>query len=283
MKGVPVAGDQPVLNAVRDAVIGAVRERASAGAPTRIVVALSGGRDSIALLDALARIAPEHHVVLSAMHVHHGLSGNADSWAAFCSAECLKRDVPLAVRRAHVERRGGMSLEAAARAARYAALTTVGADFVALAHHADDQAETLLLRLRAQAASRMPRRRAAGSGPVLLRLLGNRRPRRLALAEVDESNPPASRTIRHEIASRLTPAFQLSGARAQRRASGRNREAHRRAAVLDAEGAIVADRQPALHDRAALIALDSRPASHNLLRWFLRQHHLRPRRPRRRR
>ena len=56
------------------------------------------------------------------MHVHHGLSANADAWAAFCAAECAKRGVPLVVHRARVERRGGMSLEAAARAARYAAL-----------------------------------------------------------------------------------------------------------------------------------------------------------------
>src|SRR5437762_10920808 len=68
-----------------------------------------------------------------------------------------------------------MSLEATARAARYSAFGAVDADFIALAHHADDQAETLLLQLLRGAGphglAAMAARRAAGSGPVLLRPL----------------------------------------------------------------------------------------------------------------
>src|SRR5262245_49358684 len=77
--GTCATGAEPVLDAVRDALRDSLAEREAgaaeggAAAPTRIVVALSGGRDSIALLDALAQVARQHRVTLSAMHVHHGL------------------------------------------------------------------------------------------------------------------------------------------------------------------------------------------------------------------
>src|SRR5262249_12566781 len=135
-KGAAATGEALLLDAVSDALREAVEQHAAAAdrAATpmhaRVVVALSGGRDSIALLDALARLAARFRIALSAMHVHHGLSINADTWAKFCADECAKRDVPLVVHRARIERRGGTSLEAAARAARYAALATADADFI---------------------------------------------------------------------------------------------------------------------------------------------------------
>src|SRR6185369_10855318 len=149
------AAVETVLVAVRESLAAAAAiRRDAAAAPSRsdaaslrVVVALSGGRDSMALLDALARLAPELGIALSAAHVHHGLSAHADAWAAFCATECAARNVPLAVHRVRVERAGGESLEATARAERYAALATADADVIALAHHADDQAETMLLQL----------------------------------------------------------------------------------------------------------------------------------------
>ena len=294
------AGDQPVLHAVYDALKNAVTvasgERSPESAATRIVVALSGGRDSITLLDALARTAPEFGIELSAMHVHHGLSVNADAWAAFCSAECAKRGVPLIVHRARVERRGGKSHEAAARVARYAALAAADADFVALAHHADDQAETLLLQLLRGAGphglAAMPRRRATRAGPALLRpLLALPRSaidayasaRSLAWVD-DESNANTEvkrNFIRHEIAPRLAHAFPGYPATLARSAAHQAETATLvdELAAHDADGAIVMDPVAgAMLERSALIALDKR-ASHrarNVLRWFLRQHHLRP-------
>ena len=101
----------------------------------------------MALLDALSGLRAELPLAVSALHVHHGLSPNADAWAAFCVAECARRGVALAQRRVRVERAPGQSLEANARAARFDALRLAEADVVALAHHADDQAETLLLQL----------------------------------------------------------------------------------------------------------------------------------------
>ena len=144
-------------------------------APTdvlRVAVALSGGRDSMALLDTLARDAPALHIAPSAVHVHHGLSGNADAWATFCGDECSRRGIALEVVRVEVPRVPRTSREATARTARYDVLLRAAADVVMLAHHADDQAETLLLQLLRgagpQGLSAMPRLRAsvgASAGP----------------------------------------------------------------------------------------------------------------------
>jgi tRNA(Ile)-lysidine synthase len=111
----------------------------------RLVVGLSGGVDSIVLLDVLRRIANRRRFALAALHVNHQISPNAGRWAAFCRTTCRARGIPLRVVRVNVE--GGDSLEAAARAARYDALFSQKADYVALAHHQDDQAETVLLQL----------------------------------------------------------------------------------------------------------------------------------------
>ena len=112
-----------------------------------MAVALSGGLDSMVLLDALATLASRDGVTLSAIHVHHGLSPNADRWAEFCAAQCAVREVPLTLHRVALARASGRSLEALARAARYERLLAADVDVIALAHHADDQAETLLLQL----------------------------------------------------------------------------------------------------------------------------------------
>ena len=162
-----------LLQAVRDAVHALIALRATPSRPIRMAVALSGGRDSMALLDASSALAPELGLTLSALHVHHGLSINADAWARFCGEECAKRSVPLTVHRAAIRRVAGESLEAQARAARYAALAAVDADIVALAHHADDQAETLLLQLLRGAGpeglAAMPAQRPMRKGPALMR------------------------------------------------------------------------------------------------------------------
>src|SRR5688572_1361024 len=79
----------------------------------RVAVGLSGGVDSVVLLHALSKKFP-----VRAVHVHHGLSPNADAWAAFCRKLCTRLGTPLTVRRVKVVRRG-KGLEAAAREARY--------------------------------------------------------------------------------------------------------------------------------------------------------------------
>ena len=109
--------------------------------PARLAVGLSGGIDSVVLLHLL-----QHLPGIRAVHVHHGLSPNADSWAAFCARLCRRWGVPLTVRRVKVQR-SGKGLEAAARAARYEVFAAIDAQAVVLAHNLDDQAETVLLNL----------------------------------------------------------------------------------------------------------------------------------------
>lgn len=112
-----------------------------------IEVGLSGGIDSMVLLDLLWRSQELRHFHLSAVHVHHGLSANAEDWVAHCQRWCALRAIPLRVERVHVVLSGGDSLEAVARNERYAAYLRSSASVIALAHHQDDQAETVLLQL----------------------------------------------------------------------------------------------------------------------------------------
>jgi tRNA(Ile)-lysidine synthase len=113
-------------------------------------VALSGGADSTALLLACARRWPGQ---VRAVHIHHGLQAAANGFEAHCQALCLALRVPLAVRQVQAGHAPGQSPEDAARQARYAALAQVvqtewpEVRDVALAQHADDQIETLLLAL----------------------------------------------------------------------------------------------------------------------------------------
>jgi tRNA(Ile)-lysidine synthase len=110
-----------------------------------LVVALSGGRDSVSLLHALVG---QRLQSVTAVHVHHGLQAAADRFAAHCEALCAAWNVPLQVRRVTVTP-SGQGLEADARRARYAALAEAvpTAAVLVTAHHAGDQAETVLMRV----------------------------------------------------------------------------------------------------------------------------------------
>ena len=119
-----------------------------------IAVAWSGGRDSTALLHATLREAVPLGAQVIALHVHHGLSPNADAWLAACEAQCarwVKRGLPVTLvsTRLKTSPAAGESVEAWARKARYHALRTMalahGVSVVLLAHHRRDQAETFLL------------------------------------------------------------------------------------------------------------------------------------------
>jgi tRNA(Ile)-lysidine synthase len=113
-------------------------------------VALSGGADSTALLLACERRWPGQ---VRAVHIHHGLQVAADGFEAHCRALCKTLALPLAVRRVQAAHAPGQSPEDAARQARYLALAeAVQTEWpevhdVALAQHADDQIETLLIAL----------------------------------------------------------------------------------------------------------------------------------------
>jgi tRNA(Ile)-lysidine synthase len=112
-----------------------------------LLVAYSGGLDSTVLLHVLHQLTSEIPFHLSAMHINHGLSGNAVDWVSFCEKSCADLGVPFQYHQVTVDTSSGLGMEAAARDARYQALNTSDADFICLAHHQDDQAETLLLQL----------------------------------------------------------------------------------------------------------------------------------------
>ena len=187
----------------------------------RLVVAgLSGGVDSVALLDVLRRLAPEAGFRLAALHVNHGLSPNAPRWERHCRALCREWRVPLSVRRVRVVK-GKAGPEAAARAARRAAFDAAKGDVLALAHHLDDQAETVLFNLLRGAglrgASGMPEVGDLGAKRAWRPLLSvpraaiERHAWREGLAWiVDESNADTSLTrnfLRHEVGPLVAKRF----------------------------------------------------------------------------
>jgi tRNA(Ile)-lysidine synthase len=118
-----------------------------------VLIACSGGPDSTAMLDALARLAPPRGWRLSVAHVDHGLRSGSASESELVSR--LATDRGLAFRALSVDVTAGASLQDRARSARHAALRTeaarVGAGVIALGHTADDQAETVLMRALAGA------------------------------------------------------------------------------------------------------------------------------------
>ena len=122
------------------------------GAPLRLAAAVSGGADSMALLLLLRQLQPKFGYTLSACHVNHGLRGqSADRDEAFVRAECARLGVPLRVfHAAELAPPPAHAGEDWARRLRYTAFAQLqgqGIDAIATAHTANDQAETLLLRL----------------------------------------------------------------------------------------------------------------------------------------
>ncbi len=142
-------------------------------------VALSGGADSVCLLYVLADLREMFSLVLSAIHVHHGIRGfEADEDVRFCEALCDVLHVPFTCRQvdapAYAKARH-ISLESAARELRYECfeeyLTAHTGAMIAMAHHADDQAETVLFRMARGTGLRgmcgIPARRGAFIRPCL--------------------------------------------------------------------------------------------------------------------
>lgn len=117
-----------------------------------LAVGFSGGADSTALLIACAEKWPGQ---VRAIHIHHGLQAAADDFVRHCAALCEQLQVPLAVHRVDARHAPGESPEDAARKARYKAFsavvrdcwTSIAIDNIAIAQHADDQVETMLLAL----------------------------------------------------------------------------------------------------------------------------------------
>jgi len=211
-----------------------------------VLVAVSGGADSTALLVALASIAGERDLALHAAHLDHGLRADSAADAAFVATLCERLGVALTSRRIDARaamRRRGLTGEAGLRALRRAFLSRAaaqcGAAAIATAHTADDQLETVLLRL------------ARGTG---LRGLGGMRPRAgrwvkpmLGATRADvEADLTAARVPWRDDASNADPAY------------ARNRVRH---AVVPALAAALADGDRAgLARRVAAAAAEARAA-----------------------
>ena len=112
----------------------------------RLFVGFSGGLDSTVLLHILAN-QPALSEKLTVIHINHGLSGNADTWERHCQDICQSYNIPLIIRKVFVD--SSANVEEEARKARYGVFLSVMTknDCLLLAHHRDDQAETLLLQL----------------------------------------------------------------------------------------------------------------------------------------
>lgn len=205
------------------------------GAGRRIGIGLSGGMDSVVLLELLVQMRAVLDLQLSAIHVHHGLSPDADQWAAFCQSLCEVRSVPLKVVRVVVDRSLAGGVESVARAARYAAFDGIDADFLALGQHADDQAETVLHQILRgtglKGMAGMGETRRLREGLTLIRpLLGIPRVDIAAFASAhalkwidDESNADTAYTrnfIRHTLTPKIAERFP--GYRESLRRTGRH-------------------------------------------------------------
>jgi len=113
-------------------------------------IAFSGGLDSCVLLHCMARLREQSFVTsITALHVHHGLSDDANDWDRHCQSLCEQLDIPYRLLKVNALAKNGEGPEAAARNARYLALADFiqANDALLTAHHQNDQAETLLLQL----------------------------------------------------------------------------------------------------------------------------------------
>ncbi len=143
----------------------------------QLTIALSGGIDSVVLLHILAALSRPMRFMLSAVHVNHGISNSANLWSKFCCNLCHAYDIPIYVAYLQIKKETGLSLEAVAREERYRIFNHMQADYVVLAQHLDDQAETLLLQLFRGAGikglSAMPiiRKQTSPNAPQILRPL----------------------------------------------------------------------------------------------------------------
>jgi len=181
-----------------------------------LTIALSGGIDSVVLLHVLATLSKQLQFTLSAVHVNHGISSNATLWSRFCCNLCHSYGISIYVAYLQIKKEAGTSLEAIAREERYRIFSHLQADYVVLAQHLDDQAETLLLQLfrgagvKGMSAMPIVRKQASDAAPQILRpLLEVSRSRIEAYARqhklnwiVDESNDSITfnrNFLRHEI------------------------------------------------------------------------------------
>jgi len=112
-----------------------------------VLLGLSGGVDSCVLLHLLAQMQTQLHFKLKAIHIHHGLSSSADGWLDFCKEKCKLLDIEFYDVKVKINNKSTLGIEGEARKLRYEAIKKKQKGIVALGHHQNDQAETLMLQL----------------------------------------------------------------------------------------------------------------------------------------
>lgn len=190
-----------------------------------LAVAYSGGADSTALLLACAQKWPGH---VTAIHIHHGLQAAADQFEQHCSSFCRQHNVQLLVKKIDARHGPGQSPEEVARRGRYLAIESVilndnpslGIQSVAIAQHADDQVETILLALSRGGGlpglSAMPAqwtRKGLCYHRPLLSVQASQIRAWLAAREIAYIDDPTNvdeRFTRNRIRARLLPALELA-------------------------------------------------------------------------
>lgn len=263
-------------------------QRAGVGQGSRLLLALSGGLDSMVLLELLAALREPFGFMLEAAHVHHGLNPAADDWLERCAARALALGVGFHGLRVEVPRGDPQGLEAAARRMRHAALASISCDWRLYAHHQDDQAETLLFRLlRGSGVSGAAAMRPIlpGSPGVLRPLLDCSRSEILAWAQhhgldwvEDDSNYDtrfARNYLRHELMPRLCSRWPAAG-RSLARAAAHFAEADEllgELACIDLQHCALPQGQGL--SRGALCRLTS-SRLRNLLRYWLHEQQVLP-------
>jgi tRNA(Ile)-lysidine synthase len=191
----------------------------------RVVVACSGGPDSTALVDALARLAPPRGLQLVVAHVDHGLRPDSNAEAAHVEQLAQRCGLPFRAVRVRVE--PGGSLQDHARTARHRALrhlaAELGATAIATGHTADDQAETVLMRALAGATPRALRAMGGRDGMLARPLLHVWRCQTSAyctaldLAPLDDPSNADPRFLRSRVRHELIPALEEVFPAARRR------------------------------------------------------------------
>jgi tRNA(Ile)-lysidine synthase len=263
-----------------DAIAAALRELPA----TPLCVGYSGGLDSSVLLHALAASPQARRQGLRAWHVHHGLHAQADDWARHCEEFCRSNELELTVSRVSVARDAGDGPEAAARRARHAAFESgLGAgETLILAHHRDDQAETLLLRLLRGSGSTglasMTPWRACGEGRLWRPLLSVPRAALLAYAHshglrwIDDPSNDDDRYDRNFLRNRVMPLLRERWPQADASFALSARLAGESERLLDEEDALalaaVRSLDPQALSRAALRKLPVARRARVLRRWI---------------
>ncbi|MDP3622205.1 MAG: tRNA lysidine(34) synthetase TilS [Polynucleobacter sp.] len=268
---------------------------ASIGDPKAIGVALSGGLDSVVLLHSIAQAyaAQKTRPAIYAFHIHHGLQKAADDWLLFCQSFAEQCGAIFDFRLLHMDTQTEAgNMEARARVARYEALVELcdyyAVDDLLLAHHQNDQAETVLLQLLRGAGvaglSGMPVSRAIGSANITLwrPLLQLSRAELEAYARehelvwVEDPSNRSSKYRRNAIRKSVLPKLEAiqPGATANLARSadllGQAQQLLDRLALIDAKG--IWEKKTGMLRSTPLLELaqSDRPAANNVLRYWLK-------------